>query len=315
MRVCLMIEGQEDVTWDNWVALAGASEEHGLDGLFRSDHYSAIVRPIAGALDAWATLAALAVVTTRIRIGTMVSPATFRHPSVLARQALTVDHVSGGRVEVGMGAGWYEREHRENGFDFGDARTRFGRFAEQVEVVVRSWTEDNWSFVGEHYHLEGQTALPRPLQVPHPPLILGGTAKPRSAALAARWASEYNTGFATPAECAARRATLTAACAAAGRDPASLPLSLMTLCVVGEDSADARDRLARVSELRGDGTPVDELLDAKHDAWLVGTVEQVVERLRTYRAAGIERVYLQHLDHTDLGMVETIGRALAPALA
>ena len=160
MRVCLMIEGQEDVTWDDWVALAGACEEHGLDGLFRSDHYSAIVRPIAGALDAWATLAALAVVTTRIRIGTMVSPATFRHPSVLARQALTVDHVSGGRVEVGMGAGWYEREHRENGFDFGDARTRFGRFAEQVEVVVRSWTEDNWSFVGEHYHLEGQTALP-----------------------------------------------------------------------------------------------------------------------------------------------------------
>ena len=186
MRVCLMIEGQEDVTWDDWVALAGACEEHGLDGLFRSDHYSAIVRPIAGALDAWATLAALAVVTTRIRIGTMVSPATFRHPSVLARQALTVDHVSGGRVEVGMGAGWYEREHRENGFDFGDARTRFGRFAEQVEVVVRSWTEDNWSFVGEHYHLEGQTALPRPLQVPTPTADprwhcetpLGGTRRP-----------------------------------------------------------------------------------------------------------------------------------------
>ena len=110
----------------------------------------------------------------------MVSPATFRHPSVLARQATTVDHVSGGRVEVGMGAGWYEREHRENGFDFLDARARFDRFAEQVEVVVRTWTEDNWSFEGEHYHLEGQTALPRPLQLPHPPLILGGTAKPRA---------------------------------------------------------------------------------------------------------------------------------------
>jgi alkanesulfonate monooxygenase SsuD/methylene tetrahydromethanopterin reductase-like flavin-dependent oxidoreductase (luciferase family) len=245
----------------------------------------------------------------------MVSPGTFRHPSVLARQAITVDHVSLGRVEVGMGAGWYEREHRENGFDFSDTRTRFARFAEQVEVVVRSWTEDDWTFPGEHYRLEGQTALPRPLQLPHPPLILGGTAKPRAAALAARWANEYNTGFATPEECAARKAALVDACAAAGRDPASLPLSLMTLCVVGEDSRETHDRLARITELRGDTTPVDELLDAAHDAWLVGTVEQVAERLRLYRAAGVERVYLQHLDHTDLGMVETIGRSLAPALA
>jgi F420-dependent oxidoreductase-like protein len=315
MRVCLMIEGQEGVTWDEWVALAGACERHGLDGLFRSDHYSAIVRPVAGSLDAWTTLAALAVVTKRIRLGTMVSPATFRHPSVLARQAVTVDHVSAGRIEVGMGAGWYEREHRENGFDFSDGRTRFARLAEQVEVVVRSWTEDDWSFAGEHYHLAGQTALPRPLQLPHPPLILGGTAKPRAAALAARWASEYNTAFATPEECAARKATLVDACATAGRDPTTLPLSLMTLCVVGEDSGEARDRMARVVELRGDRTPVDDLLDATHDAWLVGTVEQVIERLDVYRAAGIERVYLQHLDHTDLGMVETIGRSLAPALA
>ncbi len=315
MRVCLMIEGQEGVTWDDWVALAGACEEHGLDGLFRSDHYSAIVRPVAGSLDAWASLAALAVVTQRIRLGTMVSPATFRHPSVLARQAITVDHVSGGRVEVGMGAGWYEREHRENGFDFADARTRFERFAEQVQIVVRSWTEDDWSFAGEHFQLDGQTALPRPLQHPHPPLILGGTAKPRSAALAARWAAEYNTAFATPEECASRKAALVEACTAAGRDPASLPLSLMTLCVVGEDSADARDRLVRVTEIRGGETAVDKALEARHDAWLVGTVEQVAERLSTYAAAGIERVYLQHLDHADLAMVETIGRSLIPSLA
>jgi F420-dependent oxidoreductase-like protein len=315
MRVCLMIEGQEDVTWANWVALAGACEEHGLEGLFRSDHYSAIVRPLAGSLDAWSTLAALAVLTERIRLGTMVSPATFRHPSVLARQAITVDHVSGGRVEVGIGAGWYEREHQENGFDFSDARTRFNRFAEQIEIVVRSWTESDWSYAGEHYRLDGQTALPGPLQLPHPPLILGGTAKPRSAALAARWASEYNTAFATPEECAARKAVLADACAAAGRDPSSLTFSLMTLCVVGEDSAEASARLARVVELRRGETGGDEALEADRDAWLVGTVEQVVDRLAAYRAAGIERVFLQHLDHTDLGMVETIGRALIPALA
>ena len=314
MRVCLMIEGQEGVTWQQWTALAAACEEHGLEGLFRSDHYSAIVQPVAGSLDAWATLAALAVVTERIRIGTMVSPATFRHPSVLARLAVTVDHVSGGRLEVGMGAGWYEREHRENGFDFADARTRFERFAEQVEIVVRSWTEDDWSFAGEHYRLERQTALPRPVQLPYPPLTLGGTAKPRSAALAARWAAEYNTGFATPEQCEQRKATLVAACEAAGRDPASLAFSLMTVCVVGEDSDSVRDRLTRVMGLRGDASPLDELLEVEQDAWLVGTVEQVAERLAVYRAAGIERVYLQHLDHADLDMVETIGRLLVPAL-
>ena len=142
MRVCLMIEGQEGVTWDQWLALARAAEDAGLDALFRSDHYSAIIDPVAGALDAWATLAALAAATSTIRLGTLVSPATFRHPSVLARMAATVDHISRGRVEVGMGAGWYERDHTENGFPFLDAKSRFGLFAEQVEIVVRTWTEE-----------------------------------------------------------------------------------------------------------------------------------------------------------------------------
>ena len=138
MRVCLMIEGQEGVTWDDWVRLARVTEEHGLEGLFRSDHYTAIIRPDADAHDAWATLAGLAAITSRIRLGTMVSPATFRHPSVLARMAVTVDHISGGRVEVGMGSGWYEREHDAHGFPFLGGKERFEIFAEQVEVVVRS---------------------------------------------------------------------------------------------------------------------------------------------------------------------------------
>ena len=186
MRVCLMIEGQEGVTWDDWVRLARLSEDHGLEGLFRSDHYTAIIRPDADAHDAWATLAGLAVVTERIRLGTLVSPATFRHPSVLARMAVTVDHISGGRIEVGMGSGWYEREHEAHGFPFPDGRTRFELFAEQVEVVVRSWTEERFDHAGPAYRLRGQRALPRPLQEPHPPLLLGGSGKPRFAALAAR---------------------------------------------------------------------------------------------------------------------------------
>jgi F420-dependent oxidoreductase-like protein len=316
MRVCLMVEGQEGVRWDEWVALAGACEEHGLEGLFRSDHYAGIATsPRRGALDAWATLAALAAVTSRIRLGTLVSPATFRHPSVLARNAVTVDHISDGRVEVGMGAGWYEPEHTASGFPFLDARTRFSLHAEQVEVVVRSWTETSWDFEGEHYRLVGQDALPRPLQRPHPPLIIGGSARPRSAALAARWAGEYNTVSASVEQCRERRAALDRACRDAGRDPSTLTFSLMTLCVVGADRGEARSRLARVLRLTGDERGVDAVLEQEHETWLVGSVAEVAARLEAYRAAGVDRVMLQHLDHRDLDMVRVIGEGLVPAVA
>src|SRR5438552_16422605 len=143
MRVCRMIEGQEDVTWDQWLALALACEEHGLDGLFRSDHYAPIGSgPDSGSLDAWAVLTALAARTERIRLGTLVSPVTFRHPSVLSKMAVTADHASGGRIELGMGAGWFEREHRAYGFDYPPNRERLERLAEQIEIVHRLWDRD-----------------------------------------------------------------------------------------------------------------------------------------------------------------------------
>ena len=315
MRVCLMIEGQEGVSWEHWVALAHACESFGIEGLFRSDHYSGIGGTSQHALDTWATLAGLAACTKRIRLGSLVSPATFRHPSVLARMAVTVDHISGGRVEVGIGAGWYEQEHLHNGFPFHDARTRFAVFAEQVEIVVRSWTEEDWSFAGEHYRLEHQTASPRPLQGPHPPLLLGGSVKRGLARLAVRWATEVNTFLATAQECAERRQRLDEACTAAGRDPATLPLSLMVQCTVGEDRAEIRDRVRRVLALQGDGRDADEVLANPDDTWLVGTVEEVAERLDAFRAAGVERVMLKHLDHEDLDMVRLIGEHLTPALA
>lgn len=307
VRVCLMVEGQEGVTWDEWRALAQTAEEHGLEGLFRSDHYSAIIRPAAGALDAWATLAALAAVTERLRLGTLVSPATFRHPSVLARNAVTVDHVSGGRVEVGMGAGWYEREHLEAGFPFLDARARFELLAEQVEVVVRSWTEDAFDHEGAAYALRGQTALPRPVQRPHPPLLLGGTARPRGAALAARYAAEYNTLAAPLAELRARRARLDAACEKAGRDPGTLTFSLMTACVIGRDRPEVLDRLRRVQALLGEGPDPEALWEERRERWLIGTVDDVAARLAELHDAGVGRVFLQHLDHRDLDAVALFG--------
>lgn len=314
MRACLMIEGQEGVTWDDWVRLAGLAEINGFEGLFRSDHYSAIVRRQAGALDAWATLAGIAALTTRIRLGTLVSPGTFRHPSVLARMAVTVDHVSGGRLDVGMGAGWYEREHLENGFPFLDARARFDLFAEQVEVVVRSWTEDGFEHRGPAYTLAGQTALPRPVQQPHPPLVLGGSVKRRFAALAARFASEVNTLGAPNDELRARKERLDQACRDAGRDPASLGFSVMTSCFVGADHAEAVERVSRFLAVQGGDADPETVLAERRDRWLAGTVEEVAARIEELRGLGVTRVFLQHLNHSDDEMVALIGDRLLPAV-
>ena len=283
MRICLMIEGQEGVTWDDWVRLARLAEEQGLEGLFRSDHYTAIIRPDADALDAWTTLAGLAAITNRIRLGTMVSPATFRHPSVLARMAVTVDHISGGRVEVGMGSGWYEREHDAHGFPFLDARQRFALFAEQVEVVVRSWTEERFDHDGLAYRLRDQLALPRPVQKPHPPLVLGGRVKPRFAALAARYATEVNTLGAPNDELRERKASLDRACAEIGRDPATLGYSVMTACFLGETDADVLDRVARFLSVRGDDTDPAALVAERRDRWLAGTLDEVAGRIGELR--------------------------------
>jgi alkanesulfonate monooxygenase SsuD/methylene tetrahydromethanopterin reductase-like flavin-dependent oxidoreductase (luciferase family) len=180
------------------LALAQGCEEHGLEGMFRSDHYTGFHAGEAGSLDAWTTLGAIAARTDRIRLGTLVSPATFRHPSVLARAAVTVDHVSAGRVELGMGAGWFEQEHRGHGFPFPEARVRIEMLAEQLEIVHRSWREESFTFQGEHYRLEDCRALPKPVQQPHPPVIVGGQGGATSLTLAAKWADEYNTVFAGP---------------------------------------------------------------------------------------------------------------------
>jgi F420-dependent oxidoreductase-like protein len=314
MRVCLMIEGQEGVTWDDWVRLARLAEELGFEGLFRSDHYTAIIRPDADAYDAWATLAGLAALTERIRLGTLVSPATFRHPSVLARMAVTVDHISGGRVDVGMGSGWYEREHLAHGFPFLDGKRRFALFAEQVEVVVRSWTEERFDHEGAAYTLRDQRALPRPVQVPHPPLVLGGTVKPRFAALAARYANEVNTLGASNDELCERKAVLDRACVDLGRDPASLGYSVMTSCFVGETEEEVRDRVARFLSVRGDGSDPAGLIAERRERWLVGTVDEVAARIGELSELGVTRVFLQHLNHADDEMLALVSERLLPTL-
>src|SRR3954454_13128053 len=181
-----MIEGQEDVTWDDWVALAQTAERSGFDALFRSDHYLSVQgRTERGSLDAWSTIAALAARTETIRLGTMVSPASFRHPSVLAKSVATADHVSGGRVELGLGAGWLEAEHRAYGFPFHDTRTRMDVLEEQLQVIRGQWGEGPFSFDGEHYRIDNLDALPKRAQRRGPPIVIGGSGGPRSLRLAA----------------------------------------------------------------------------------------------------------------------------------
>jgi F420-dependent oxidoreductase-like protein len=275
MRLCVMVEGQEGVTWEDWLALARACEEYGYEALFRSDHYGPVVREEElGSLDAWSTLAGLAAVTSTVRLGTLVSPATFRHPSVLAKSAVTVDRISDGRVEVGMGAGWNEGEHRRYGFPFPPTRERMDIFAEQLEIVHRQWKSEPFSFEGEHYRMVDSDPRPKPVQSPHPPLIVGGRGGPRSVALAARWADEYNTVSPSPEECRALREGIAAACARENREP--LPLSVMT--------------------------------------GLIREPEEAVRRLGELAEAGVERVMLQHLEHTDVDVLRLIAEEVAPQL-
>jgi alkanesulfonate monooxygenase SsuD/methylene tetrahydromethanopterin reductase-like flavin-dependent oxidoreductase (luciferase family) len=277
-----MVEGQEGVTWEHWLALAEACETAGLDGLFRSDHYLSIVRGgEAGSLDAWATIAALAARTERLLLGTLVSPVTFRPPAVLAKSVATAQEISGGRVELGIGAGWYEAEHEAYGFRFPPVGERMDELERQLEAIARLWDTD-------------PSAWPKPR--PRPRLIVGGSAKPRTVRAAVRFADEYNTVFATPEECRERRARVDAAAREAGRD--SLTFSLMTGAVVGRDHAELDERIARFQEVRGRPG------ETPH---VTGTLDEAAARLREYEDAGVERVMLQHLDHEDVDMVHALG--------
>jgi F420-dependent oxidoreductase-like protein len=307
-----MIEGQEGVTWPQWLALAAACEEHGIPTLFRSDHYQNLdgQHPERGSLDAWATINALAAATTTLRLGTLVSPTSFRHPSVLAKLVVTADHVSQGRIDLGIGAGWHEREHEAYGFPFLPTKTRMDVLEEQLEVLMGHWGEEPFSFSGAHYTLRDLDAQPKPVQRPHPPVIMGGSAGPRSAGLAARFADEYNTPFPPLADVAGRRDRVAEACRRAGRDP--IPFSAMIGTVIGADAADLEDRARRVAERTG--TEADVLLHDPPPGWVVATIDQAAEQFAAYRDAGLHRVMCQTLVHDDLDAVALVG-ALGSRLA
>ena len=315
MRYCLMLEGQEGVTWDEWVAAALAAERLGFEAIFTSDHYfSEMPSHDRGSSDAWTNLAGLAAVTSTIRLGTLVSPVTFRLPAVLAKAAVTVDRISRGRVEIGMGAGWWEEEHRSHGFPFPPVPERFDMLEEQLEIVHGLLTQDAFTFEGAHYQLEDVRFAPKGVQAPHPPIVMGGAGGPRMSRLVSRWANEFNTVGVGPKEAGSRFERVRERLHADGRAQDTLTTSLMTWCYVGETEADAVARVTRARErAKREGTLQDELGDIRATC-VFGSPAQAAERLSEYAAAGAQRVMLNHELFEDLEMLDVLVERVFPLM-
>jgi len=305
VELCLMIEGQEGVTWPQWRALAAACEEHGIPTLFRSDHYQNLdgQHPERGSLDAWGTIIALSALTTNLRLGTLVTPTSFRHPSILAKLVVTADHVSGGRIDLGLGAGWHEGEHKAYGFPFLPTAERVDVLEEQLQILMGTWAEDDFSFEGAHYELSRLNAQPKPVQRPHPPLIMGGNAGPRSAALAVRFADEYNTPFPSLDQIRTRKAKIDQAFEGAGREP--IPFSVMTGAMLGVDAAEVDQRVRRVASATGRDAGA--LLREPPHGWIVGTLDQAAEQVARIREAGVSRVMCNQFVEPEVAQVARLG--------
>jgi len=313
MRV--MLEGQEGHSYADILRVARTSENLGFGGMFRSDHWL----PIMGdrhieATDAWATLAGLARDTSTLRFGTLVSPMTFRHPSELAKQAATIDQMSGGRVEVGFGAGWYEGEHAAYGIPFPSLKERFDRMEESLEVCSALWSSaESSTFKGRYYSLDGAPGRPKPVQQPLP-VIIGGRGAKRTPELTARFAADYNTGADLP-EWKERRGRVVAACERLGRDPSTIVYSWMTATVVGLTEADAwKEAERRFHHGRRTGDVRAWVAEQRAAGMLFGSAEQAAEKLSAALAAGATRWYLQIVPSPSDELLEMIAKEIAPKI-
>jgi F420-dependent oxidoreductase-like protein len=313
MRWCLMLEGQEGVTWDQWLAIAETCERVGAEGIFTSDHYGEGASDSRGSADAWTLLSALAARTERLRLGTMVSPVTFRLPGVLTKIVTTVDHVSRGRVELGLGAGWWEGEHRAHGIPFPPTGERFSLLEEQLEIVHRLWSDDRFSFEGRSTTLEDARLRPKPVQRPHPPIVIGGKGGPRIARLVARWGDEFNRVGGTPEEVHEAFDRVREAVAVTGRDPGSITMSFMTWFVIGRTDQEWRDRARAVHAADPSAGPFDAYLEDISRDCVLGTVDQAIDTVGRYREAGVERFILNDELFDDLEHIELLAdEVLAP---
>ncbi len=310
MELRIFTEPQQGATYDEILALALAAEEEGFGGFFRSDHYLKMgaVTGLPGPTDAWVTLAGLARDTRWIRLGTLLTAATFRHPGPLAITVAEVDAMSGGRVELGLGAGWYEEEHAAYGIPFPSLRVRFERLEEQLAIVTGLWATDvgaAFDFAGAHYSLSHSPALPKPIQTPRPPIIVGGHGRNVTPRLAATYADEYNVPFSPHEVCKSQYDLVDAACEARHRDPGSVIRSAAQVVCCGRDEAEIARRASNigrdVSELRENG--------------LAGTPAQVADKIIRFAELGVSRLYLQVLDMMDLDHVRLIAEDVVPLIS
>lgn len=309
MRLTVFTEPQQGATYDDLLRVARHAQACGFDGFFRSDHYLTMSGSgLPGPTDAWATLAGLARETETIRLGTLLTCGTFRLPGPLAITVAQVDAMSGGRVELGLGAGWFEAEHRAYGVPFPETGERFDRLAEQLEIVTGLWTTpvgETYSFHGRYYELVDSPALPKPTQTPRPPVIVGGRGPQRTPALAARFADEFNAPFCRLDETQAIYEKVAGACVAAGREPASLRLSAAQVLCCGRTDAELRRRAAvlgrEVEEMRVNG--------------LCGTPGEIVDKIGRFAEIGASRLHLQVLDLTDLDHLDLVAAEVIPQVA
>jgi F420-dependent oxidoreductase-like protein len=321
MRFALMLESQQGLSYGDHVAIAKRAEANGLETLFRSDHFQSFPGPTGQpTTDAWTIMAGLARDTERIGLGVLVSPVTFRHPGTFAKVVTTVDEMSGGRIEVGVGAGWNEIEHRQLGLAFPPITERADLMEDQLAILHGLWGEpDGWSYDGHQVSIKDADFNPKPVDVPgrprtpiggaRPRLLVGGQGSPRSYRLAARYADEFNLSSSDPAQARSAFAALDAACADAGRDPAALTRSTMAGVLIGRDRGEMDRRLAAAVTAFGsdeDGSWLEERLER----WITGTPDQARAMVRRFADAGVERIMLQDLLPWDLDMIDVMGEVL-----
>jgi F420-dependent oxidoreductase-like protein len=309
VQLRIFTEPQMGATYDDLLAVARRTEETGFDAFFRSDHYLTMGGDgLPGPTDAWVTLAGLARETSRIRLGTLMTAGTFRLPGPLAISVAQVDQMSDGRVELGIGSGWFEAEHTAYGIPFPSLGERFDRYEEQLAVITGLWNTpvgENFDFEGKHYQLSGSPALPKPVHEGGIPVIVGGAGKKRTPRLAARYASEFNVPFASAEDNLRLFAGVRQACEEVGRDPASMVYSSALVLCVGKDEAEIARRAAAI------GREIDEL----REHGVAGTPAEAVDILGRYAEAGAERVYLQVLDLADLDHLDLVAAEVAPLLS
>jgi F420-dependent oxidoreductase-like protein len=319
MQLGVMLEGQDGLTWDLWRRIMARVEELGFESLWCSDHFMSIVDSHRDALETWVVLTLTATATTRLRFGSLVSPMTFRHPSLLAQMAVAVDTLSGGRLVLGVGAGWNEQEHRAFGIPFPPLKERMHMLEEGIEVIVRLLGDEPAHFAGRYYQLDGAHPHPKPAQQPRIPLLIGTTSAGRMLRIVARYADEWDVpGITSPTAYRARRQRLEAYCREINRDPGAIRRCVSTAYLIGRNAEELRQRGEAMQRLipdlaAHDPGAVPDVLRA--EGWLVGTPAQIISQLQALADEEVERVIFQHNDQTDFAALELLACDVMPAVA